>query len=72
MLSPVIQSNATGLPLNASINEKDFKLLFLDVGLVKYSARIDATVLLHQDFTAGQPWRRRRTTRRTRINRSST
>lgn len=50
LITPVYLSQATGLPLNASVNEKDFKLLFLDVGLVKYASRIDASVLLREDL----------------------
>jgi len=50
VISPVHQSQATGLPLNASINEKDFKLLFLDTGLVKYVSRIEASQLLNEDL----------------------
>jgi uncharacterized protein len=50
VLSPVYASAATGLPLCASINEKKFKLLFLDVGLVKYSAGLDAKMLLQRDL----------------------
>lgn len=49
VITPVYLSRATGLPLNAAINEKDFKLLFLDVGLVKYASRIDASTLLRED-----------------------
>ncbi|MFT3741641.1 MAG: ATP-binding protein [Gammaproteobacteria bacterium] len=49
VIQPVYLSKATGLPLNASIHEKDFKLLFLDVGLVKYASRIDANILLSED-----------------------
>jgi uncharacterized protein len=49
IITPVFLSKTTGLPLNASINEKDFKLLFLDVGLVKYASRIDASLLLRED-----------------------
>jgi hypothetical protein len=50
VVTPIYLSQATGLPLNASINEKDFKLLFLDVGLVKYASRIDASILLHDNL----------------------
>lgn len=50
VIFPVYLSKATGLPLNASINEKDFKLLFLDVGLVKYVGRVDHNTFLHEDL----------------------
>lgn len=49
VITPVYLSKAAGLPLSASIHEKDFKLLFLDVGLVKYASRIDASLLLRED-----------------------
>lgn len=49
VITPIYLSQATGLPLNASISEKDFKLLFLDVGLVKYASRIDAGILSRED-----------------------
>ena len=50
VIFPVYLSKSAGLPLNASINEKDFKLLFLDVGLVKYASRIDATLLQSENL----------------------
>jgi len=50
VITPVYLSKATGLPLNASINEKDFKLLFLDLGLMKYASHIDASTLLREDL----------------------
>lgn len=50
VITPIYLSKATGLPLNATINEKDFKLLFLDVGLVKYASRIDAGLLLRENI----------------------
>jgi predicted AAA+ superfamily ATPase len=47
---PVYATAATGLPLNALINTKKFKLLFLDVGLVERSSRLDAELLLQEDL----------------------
>ena len=41
---------ATGLPLNAVINEKKFKLNFIDIGLVKRSQKLDAELLLNEDL----------------------
>ncbi len=43
-------TNASGLPLNALINEKKFKLLFLDVGLVKATSLLDAKIMLQEDL----------------------
>jgi predicted AAA+ superfamily ATPase len=42
-------SSAQGLPLNADINEKKFKLNFIDVGLVKRVNQLDASLLLNED-----------------------
>lgn len=50
IIMPVYLSKATGLPLNTSVSEKDFKLLFLDTGLVKYVSKIDAELLLNKDL----------------------
>ena len=43
-------SQATGLPLNALINPKKYKLLFLDIGLAKASSNLDAELMLHKDL----------------------
>jgi len=50
ILHLVYFTQANGLPLNALINEKKFKLLFLDVGLVKYGSLLDAELLLQKDL----------------------
>lgn len=50
LVIPVKQCGATGLPLNANINEKKFKLLFLDIGLVKAAGKLDTAVLLQGEF----------------------
>jgi len=41
---------ATGLPLNAVVNEKKFKLNFIDIGLVKRVQKLDAELLLNDDL----------------------
>lgn len=41
---------ATGLPLNAVVNEKKFKLNFIDIGLVKRIQKLDAELLLNTDL----------------------
>lgn len=38
--------SASGLPLVSTINEKKFKLLFLDIGLVNNAAHLGASILL--------------------------
>ena len=43
-------TSAQGLPLDATINEKKFKLLFIDVGLVKRCNQLDVALLLSNDF----------------------
>jgi predicted AAA+ superfamily ATPase len=46
----VHQTSASGLPLAAQIKEKKFKLLFLDIGLVKASQMLDIELLQHKDL----------------------
>lgn len=46
----VCASSASGLPLDATINEKKFKINFVDVGLVKRTQQLDASLLLEKDF----------------------
>jgi len=46
----VFSSKASGLPLNANLNEKKFKLVYLDVGLANRSSRVDINTLLQQDI----------------------
>ncbi len=50
LLFPVYESKANTLPLNATINEKKFKLLFLDIGLVNFSTQLNATTLMQDDL----------------------
>lgn len=44
------RTQATGLPLNASINEKSFKILFLDIGLVKATSFLSPQLMLKEDL----------------------
>lgn len=50
LIYQVFASHATALPLNALINYKKYKLLFLDIGLVKASSNLDADVMLRKDL----------------------
>jgi predicted AAA+ superfamily ATPase len=50
LIHQVWASSATGLPLNALVNPKRYKLLFLDIGLVKASSNLDAELMLHKDL----------------------
>lgn len=43
-------SNAAGLPLTSTINQRKFKLLFLDVGLVNCKTRLAADILLSEQI----------------------
>ncbi len=46
----VYASNASGIPLITTQNEKKFKLLFLDLGLAKRACRLDAELLLKEEL----------------------
>ncbi len=43
-------TSASGLPLSATMSEKKFKLLFLDVGLVKFTNQLDPDLMLQKDI----------------------
>ncbi len=43
-------TKANGLPLISTVNERKFKLLFLDIGLVQYASHLGADLLLKKDF----------------------
>lgn len=47
---PVYCTSASGVPLMSFVNEKKFKVLFLDIGLVTRSGKLDAEVLLKKDL----------------------
>lgn len=51
LLYKVCASSCSGLPLNGLINEKIFKLLFLDIGLVNRAGKINLSGLLNEDLT---------------------
>lgn len=46
----IYSTSAKGLPLDASINDKKFKLNFIDVGLVKRFNQLDINLLLNEDI----------------------
>lgn len=50
IIHPVYATTASGLPLNALINQKKFKLIYLDVGLTKRVSGLDADILLADDL----------------------
>lgn len=41
---------ATGIPFDTTVNEKKFKLNFIDVGLVKRFNKLDISLMLQDDF----------------------
>lgn len=50
VIRTVYASSAAGLPLQAFINEKKFKLLFLDVGLATRATQVSVSQLLNDDM----------------------
>lgn len=50
ILQRVYSSAASGFPLDATVNEKKFKLNFIDVGLVKRANKLDALLVLQEDI----------------------
>lgn len=49
LIYPVYSTSASGIPLASLINEKKFKVIFLDIGLITRSGKLDAELLLNQD-----------------------
>ncbi len=47
VITPIYASLAAGLPLISHVQEKKFKLLFLDIGLLKRASRLDIDLLLN-------------------------
>ena len=50
ILQRVTATSAQGLPLDATANEKKFKLNFIDIGLVKRANKLDAELLLQENI----------------------
>jgi len=50
LIYPIYHTSAAGLPLNVMLNEKKFKILFLDLGLLSHASRIDMHILLTGDL----------------------
>lgn len=51
LCSRIYATSAQGLPLHTNVNEKKFKLNFLDIGLVKRACQLDAALLMADDVT---------------------
>lgn len=47
---PIYATTASGIPFVTTQNEKKFKLLFLDIGLLKKACRLDAELLINDDI----------------------
>lgn len=47
----VFSTSGNGLPLNGLINEKKFKLLFLDIGLLKRASNLDIDLLMQENIS---------------------
>jgi predicted AAA+ superfamily ATPase len=50
VLQRVFATQASGLPLDATLNEKKFKLIYLDVGLANRNSKVDINTLLQQEI----------------------
>jgi predicted AAA+ superfamily ATPase len=50
LIYPIYSTTAAGLPLESLINEKRFKLLFLDIGLVRRASHINIELLFQEDI----------------------
>lgn len=50
IIYPCYSSLASGLPLHTFINERKFKLIFLDVGLVNRMTHLEVALLLKEDL----------------------
>lgn len=50
VIRTIYASNASGLPLHALINEKKFKLLFVDVGMASRTTQISISSLLNEEI----------------------
>lgn len=50
LINIVYHTSASGIPLTAQLNEKKFKLLFLDVGLITRASRLESELLLNNDL----------------------
>src|SRR3990167_832507 len=50
VIFPIYSTSASGLPLSTDLNEKRFKLLFLDVGLMKRAAKLDIEMLFTENL----------------------
>jgi predicted AAA+ superfamily ATPase len=50
IITPIYATAASGLPLRAQINEKKYKLLFLDIGLMQAAVGLDPKLVWENDL----------------------
>jgi predicted AAA+ superfamily ATPase len=50
LINRVFQTSANGIPLQSEINEKKFKLVFLDIGLMQNANKIDPKIILNEEI----------------------
>src|SRR3990167_5200661 len=50
LIFPVYHTSASGLPFKATINEKKFKCIFIDVGLMGYDTELSYRTLLNENL----------------------
>lgn len=50
VLQRIFSTAASGFPLSSTLNEKKFKLVYLDVGLANRNSKIDIMTLLNQEI----------------------
>jgi predicted AAA+ superfamily ATPase len=50
LLTPIYATSAAGLPLVAHKNERKFKTLFIDVGLMLHACQVEPTLLIQGDI----------------------
>jgi len=50
LINRVFLTSANGVPLQSEVNDKKFKLVFLDIGLMQNANKIDPNIVLTQDI----------------------
>lgn len=50
VITPIYSTSASGLPFLTHINERKFKLLFLDIGLLKRAMKLEIDLLFNEDL----------------------
>lgn len=49
LITQVFHTTANGIPLQSEVNEKKFKLVFLDIGLMQNANKINPSIILNDD-----------------------